>query len=316
MPNLSMPLIALAAVYSYSVLAGSLLMASHAARVSAAFIAAPLLALPLLVPGDRLQGRALVAFFCVDAALKIVDYGRELRRGRPARWPEYLWFLVPIPLLLVRLRERRWLTEPAGWRNVRQALLAAAVVGAIFFLMWPVSYIQVVRENFWLDHVVKVAMFVVLIEAGGYLLQGVEQLLGFDTTRPMRSFFLSLTPAEFWSRYNTRVHSWLEANVYRPCGGRIRGVLAVFFFSAVLHELMFDIATAQPDGYQFTFFILQAPAVIASPWLKRQADRYGHIGHATVRALTIGWFVVTSIFFFRGVDRIFPITYASEPWLP
>jgi hypothetical protein len=132
----------------------------------------------------------------------------------------------------------------------------------------------------------------------------------------MRDFYLSLTPAEFWLRYNTRIHSWLEANVYRPCGGGVRGVAAVFLFSAAFHELAFDIATSQPDGYQFAFFMLQAPAVIASPWLKRIADRYGNAGHGVVRTLTIVWFYFTSMLFFRGMDRIFPIVYASEPWLP
>lgn len=316
MPSLPMPLIAMVAVSAYAIAAGWLLMTSRAARAGTAILALPLLASPLLVPATQIQGRALVAFFCVDAALKIVDYGRELQRGRPPRWGEYLWFLVPIPLLLVRLSQRRWLTERAGWHDVGQALLAATIVCTIVLLLKPVASIDAVRQSFWLDHVVKVAMFVVLIESGGYLLQGVERLLGFDTTRPMRSFFLSLTPAEFWSRYNTRIHSWLAANVYRPCGGKMRGAVAVFFVSALLHELMFEIATSQPDGYQFTFFALQAPAVIASPWLKRQADRYGLIGRAAARTFTIGWFVLTSIFFFRGVERIFPITYASKPWLP
>jgi hypothetical protein len=62
--------------------------------------------------------------------------------------------------------------------------------------------------------------------------------------------------------------------------------------------------------------MLQAPAVLVSPWLKRFADRYGYAGHALARALTIAWFYFTSIFFFRGVERIFPIVYASQPWLP
>jgi D-alanyl-lipoteichoic acid acyltransferase DltB (MBOAT superfamily) len=190
------------------------------------------------------------------------------------------------------------------------------VVAAIFALMEPLSHIQAVRESFLLDHALKVAMFVVLMEAGSYLMQTIERLLGFDTSRPMRDFYLSLTPAEFWSRYNTRIHSWLEANVYRPCGGGIRGVVAVFLFSAAFHELAFDIATSHPDGYQFTFFMLQAPAVIASPSLKRFADRYGAAGQALVRMLTIAWFFFTSIFFFRGVERVFPIVYASQPWLP
>src|SRR4029079_19502710 len=110
----------------------------------------------------------------------------------------------------------------------------------------------------------------------------------------MRHFYVSLTPAEFWSRYNTRIHDWLESNVYRPAGGKSRGVIAVFFVSAVLHEFAFDVATSHPDGYQFTFFILQAPAVLCSPYLKRLADRYGIAGRTLVRSLTILWFYFTS----------------------
>jgi hypothetical protein len=50
--------------------------------------------------------------------------------------------------------------------------------------------------------------------------------------------------------------------------------------------------------------------------LKAFADRYGRAGRAVVRLATISWFYFTSIFFFRGVERIFPIMYASQPWLP
>lgn len=310
-----MLLIAFAAAYAYAVLSGSALTSSLGPR-NATWIATPLLLAPLLVPTDHVGGRAAVSFVAVDLALKLIDYGRELRLGRPWRWCEFLGLLPPLPLLLVRFRDRRALLRRTVGLDLARVLCGGAVVLGVFASMEPLSRLQAIRENFWLDHVVKVTMFIVLIEVGSYAMQGTERLLGYDTTRPMRDFYLSLTPAEFWARYNTRVHSWLEVNVYCPCGGRIRGILAVFFVSAVLHELMFDTTTSQPDGYQFTFFMLQAPAVLASPWLKRQADRLGVVGHAMVRALTIVWFYATSLFFFRGVERVFPIVYASQPWLP
>jgi hypothetical protein len=315
MQSPSMLLIAFAATYAYAVVAGAALGRPLGQRY-ATWIATPLLLAPLLLPTCHVGGRAAVSFVAVDLALKVVDYGRELRLGWPGRWREFLGLLPPMPLLLVRFKDRPPLHGLTIGLDLARVLFGGAVVLGVFALLQPLSYLQAIRENFWLDHVVKVTLFIVLIEVGSYAMQGAERLLGYDTARPMRNFYLSLTPAEFWARYNTRVHSWLEANVYRPCGGRIRGILAVFFVSAVLHELMFDITTSHPDGYQFTFFMLQAPAVIASPWLKRHADRLGIIGHATVRVLTIVWFYATSIFFFRGVERIFPIVYASQPWLP
>jgi hypothetical protein len=317
MGSLQMPLIALAAAYVIAMAAGPLLpLTTRFSRTSDILLIVPLLAVPLLVPVENIVGRAVVAFAGVDLALKLIDYAREMRLGRRWEWKEYLWLLPPLPILLVRLRDRRWLRESAPWQDALRALAAAAIVIAVFVSLGPVARVDAIQQHFLLDHAVKIAMFVVLIEAGSYLAQCVERLLGFDTARPMRDFYLSLTPAEFWSRYNTRIHSWLEANVYRPCGGGIRGVVAVFVFSAAFHELAFDIATSHPDGYQFTFFMLQAPAVIASPSLKRFAERYGAAGQALVRMLTIAWFFFTSIFFFRGVERVFPIVYASQPWLP
>ena len=42
-------------------------------------------------------------------------------------------------------------------------------------------------------------------------------------------------------------------------------------------------------------------------WPRRHRDR-SRVHHPLGR--------LTSIFFFDGVDRIFPFVYASEPWLP
>jgi hypothetical protein len=61
---------------------------------------------------------------------------------------------------------------------------------------------------------------------------------------------------------------------------------------------------------------LQIPAVLVSPGLKRFADRYGTTGRWLARSLTIVWFYFTSMLFFRGVARVFPFSYASQPWLP
>ena len=48
------------------------------------------------------------------------------------------------------------------------------------------------------------------------------------------------------------------------------------------------------------------------PW----ARRGGIAGKLAAHGFTILYMSVTSVFFFHGVNKVFPIVYASEPWLP
>lgn len=147
---------------------------------------------------------------------------------------------------------------------------------------------------------------------------GLERLFGFDTAPIIDRAYLSRSPAEFWHRYNQRVRWWLTLNVFRPSGGLrapARGIWATFVVSALLHEVAFGIATSCFDGYQALFFLLQAPAVIASRPLERLEKR-GIAGALVARLITLLWLAATSMLFFRGVDRVFPFVYAGGPWLP
>lgn len=153
MDSLQMPLIALAAAYAFAVLAGAILpVTSRFDRTNAMWLAAPLLAVPLMVPSDNVVGRALVAFAGVDLALKMIDCARELRLGRPWSWAEYLRLLPPVPILLVRLRDRRPLREQAGWKDVVRALPAGAIVLAVFASMELVARVDAIQEHFLLEH--------------------------------------------------------------------------------------------------------------------------------------------------------------------
>lgn len=200
-----------------------------------------------------------------------------------------------------------------------QVALAAVLFAAGFGLVHLASQFAVIRDCFPLDHAVKFLIFLLAVESLSRMLYGLERLAGFDTTPLLRNSFLSRTVADFWRRFNTRVHSWFQYNVFRYSGVRrapVRGVLLCFFLSGILHELMFGIATSRFDGCQFTFFMLQAPAVLASRPLERLAMRGGLFGKVMAHGLTFVWMMVTSVFFFRGVDRVFPFFYASQPWLP
>ncbi|HVJ86466.1 MAG TPA: MBOAT family O-acyltransferase [Caulifigura sp.] len=272
---------------------------------------------PVLVPEGFPGARSLAVFVCFDAIFRIIDVTRRAGEDPAIRCGlvNDLKFFNPFPVLLVTAEERaasERVTSPIA------PAVARSVVGLILFLLaWGALFRMqqsaVLRSSFVLDHVVKTALFAVTLEIIGLLAAGLERLAGFDPPRLMNGILLARTPAEFWLRYNTRVHMWLVRNVFRRVGaGRhpVRAVVIVFFVSAVLHEAAFDIALSRVDGYQFVFFMLQIPAVLVSPALERSAKR-GVAAQVLAHALTVVWFAVTTVFFFRGIGEIFPFFYSA-----
>jgi MBOAT, membrane-bound O-acyltransferase family len=313
-------LLAIAAAYGLALIA-VLLLRSGVGFAVVCLSVPTILAAPLLIPSTAVVYRAASACVSADLMFRIVDLCRH-QRGMINTVPfaTCCRFFVAFPVWLVVFtdRQRRLLHVSLGWKDAVGIIGGAVGVAAAVVLLFAANGIDALRDSFLLDHVAKLAIFLLTIESAAYFLAGLEKLAGFDAPPIVRHAFLSRTVAEFWMRYNTRVHRWLYENVFCPSGGRrapVRGVLLVFFVSALFHELMFGLATSQFDGYQFLFFMAQAPAVLASQPLERLANR-GVAGSALARGLTILWMAGTSIFFFHGVHRVFPFFYVSEPWLP
>jgi len=275
----------------------------------------PIWAAVLLVPSDRIGLRALTAFVVNEVALKVVDF---FRRKRLMSFREYLWFLFPFPTLAVVYPDhKRRLPHPdEPWPHVIRLVLGKIGVVAGFKLTIDAQHVTVLQSNFALDHGCKVLLFILTVELLSRVLFALERLAGFDTTPFIHNIFLARTPGDFWRRYNNRVHDWLFQNVFLPTGGRrapVRGIVAVFAFSAVLHELMFGIATSRFDGRQLAFFLLQIPGVLASSALERFARRNGMLGLIVAHAFTIAFMAATSVLFFTSLSRVFPFVYASGP---
>ncbi|MEQ9407082.1 MAG: MBOAT family O-acyltransferase [Fuerstiella sp.] len=206
---------------------------------------------------------------------------------------------------------------------MRPALLDMLAGGVVLVtaLLLVRAWLQVRLRHppFALDHAVMLVFFAVFAEALSRLVCGVERLAGYDTSPPMRYALLAGSPAEFWWRWNHRVHGWLMLNVFRPCGGRsapIRGLALTFLVSGIHHEAIFAVVTERIDGYQLMFFLLQIPAVAASPKLAGWWRQSGRAGRTIGWLVTVTWFYFTSMLFFHGVNRVFPGFYASETWLP
>jgi hypothetical protein len=316
-------LLAVAAAYGCAFVVGPFLRMRGVVAIPAISIATPAVLLsPLLIPSERIRLRAVAAFVATDLMFRMIDYFCHQRSKRDtAGYRDYCRFLVPFPVLLVTLAEhrRRLLGNVLAWQDVVRVFGGAAGVAAGFLFLGLAEEVAIIRESFFVDHVVKVAIFVLTIESASRLLYGLERLAGCDTTPIVQNAFLSRTVAEFWQRYNSRVHRWLYDNIFLPSGGRraaTRGICLVFLVSALLHELMFGIATSRFDGYQFAFFMLQAPAVLASRPIERWTKHGGIVAKAAAHSSAILWMVGSSVLFFHSVNNVFPFFYASESWLP
>jgi hypothetical protein len=278
---------------------------------------------PLLIPADRVGLRAIAAFVMGDLFFRLIDVLRQrYQKGVDAvSYRDCALFLVPFPVLLVVYADSlkaRGRARP-GWRDAMRIVTGAALAMGAFLLVLQAAQSATLHECFLLDHLVKALLFVVFVEGAAQCLCGVERLAGYATTPVVHFMFLARTPADFWRRYNNRVHDWLYHNVFVPSGGfrvPVRAVVLTMLASALFHEVMFDIATSTIDGYQFVFFAVQTPAILASGQLRRLARNGGVAGKVAAHSVTIVWMVATSVCFFHGVARIFPFVYASELRLP
>jgi hypothetical protein len=276
---------------------------------------------PLAVPADAIGYRTVAVFLSFELAMKLTDAARTCRGNDPPRFGEFLRFLVPFPALHVNLRPR---PVPNGAdvhanQEVFRVVVGAAGFGAALLAVHLAAGFSIVQTSFVIDHALKLILFVVAMESLSQCLYGLERMAGYEMKPLIDAAYRSLTVGEFWSRYNTRVHEWLDQNIFRRTGGNrtpVDGLVMVFLVSAAFHEVAFDIATSRVDGYQFLFFFLQAPAVIVSSRIQRGTRHWGTVGRALSRLFTIAWFAISSILFFHGVNRVFPFVYASQPWLP
>jgi len=276
----------------------------------------------LLIPAANLGLRAAAAFASIEVLFKMVEFFRRwdrLDRSRVLR--EYYRFLIPFPVFSAVYPEhkRRLTTPDRPWPQVIRIVGGVAGFVLACLAIRAANRMDAVRSSLVLNHTVMLVTFVLAIESLSRALYGLERLAGFDTRPIIRNAYLSRSVLEFWRRYNYRVHGWLYHNVFVTTGGRrapARAVLLVFLFSGLFHEAAFALATSRLTGYQFAFFTIQGPMVLASGHFERLARRGGIPGKLTAHGITILFLAVTSILFFNGVGRIYPFIYGGEPPLP
>jgi len=257
---------------------------------------------PLVIPpGDRLA-RFLGAVLAVVLAVKLFDLHLGAIRDRRPDFPTMFAFLVNLTSVV----ERRLAAEPRHSRaeDLRRlgAMLAATAPGIV--ACWWAWHTGWRGLPFAAEYAFKTAAFFLVVFPGGAAGAALWRLLGQPAREPMADPLAADSPADFWRRYNRIGGQFFHEDVFKPLKGirrPIRGTLATFAVSGLLHEYLFVIAAGRVQGYQMAFFLLQGVAVVATLRVRPR-------GPAKILgiAATLAFNLATARLFFASFDEIWP----------
>jgi diacylglycerol O-acyltransferase-1 len=77
----------------------------------------------------------------------------------------------------------------------------------------------------------------------------------------------------YWRLWNLPVHNWVVRHLYCPAlrtgMGPIGATIVVFFFSALLHEVLISVPMHRVSLHAFMGMFLQVPLVIITEWMRK-----------------------------------------------
>lgn len=179
--------------------------------------------------------------------------------------------------------------------------LAAVPGGVLLVACYRVEWRAV---PFAVEHSAKVLSFFLMLAPAGAAGAALVRLLGGSAREPMDNPFASVTPADFWTRYNRPAQQFFFEDVFKPLGGRrhpIRGTLTTFAVSGLIHEFLFDITVLRVQCYQMAFFLIQGVAVALTLKLRPEGR-----GRVLGIAATLAFNLATGTLFFASIDEVLP----------
>ncbi len=265
--------------------------------------AAGLFLLPWLQPRDPFGPFLFVACVSLILVLKVRDFHVGAHWWSTQPFHAWLRFL-PMPFILVLRRHVNEEPRPLA-TNVRMLLRGAVEIAAGVWILHHASDWNLVDVSPWLDHTVRVlAAYGIAFDGGMAFLCALHRLLGVHVMTFSRHPILSVSPADFWRRYNRPGGRFLYENVFRQAGGRrapLRATLLTFTVNGVLHEYMAFILVQRVQGYQIAFFLIHGIAVALTFRLRPR----GPLAVLCV-AGTFLFVVATSALFFATLENTAP----------
>lgn len=265
-------------------------------------------ALPFLLPTAAPLWRSIAVVFTTLFLLKALQFSAG--HVRPRGWFDFLLFMASFAVV-------RW--ETPRQPNLRRAALSFGTGLFLLGLAWllMIGVRQLDAHNPVQLFTTQLGLYLV-VAALCHLSAVKLSLRGLDYEDGFNNPFGSLSPAEFWGRrWNTYVSDLLHRYVFLPAGGRrrpVRGLLAAFGASAVLHEVLFDIGTLKFNGGMLGYFMLQG-GLVAVTSHSRFYRRLARDVPVLAWLLTTLLMLATGILFVYGMDGVDP-SYAWRRVFP
>lgn len=260
-------------------------------------------ALPFLMSTAEPLLRSVTFVFTCFLLIKALQFAAG--HARPRGWIDFGLFIFTFAVV-------RWETprRPDLRRAARRLLTGLVLLG----LAWLVRDLVLRLDVRNPVQLFTTQLGLYLVVAGVCNLTVVKlSLRGLDYEDGFNNPFGSLSPAEFWGRrWNTYVSDLLHRYVFLPAGGRrrpVRGLLAAFGASAVLHEVLFDIGTLKFNGGMLGYFMLQG-GLVAVTSRSRFYRRLARDVPVLAWLLTTVLMLATGILFVYGMDGVDP----SNAW--
>lgn len=262
-----------------------------------------LAALPWIA--DRTSIAALFTLTLIAAAAlpaKLIDCACAPEVWRSRSWREWVFFLS-LPFVVCF---RGHLRDPERRRS-ESALLAVrglAELAAGGALLWWAFHRNWRGTPVIGEHVVKLAgLYLFALDGPFVLATGVLRLSGFAVHDLSRHPVASITPADFWRRYNCDAGRFLRENLFRrlPMRSPAARTMIVFVLNGLLHEYLAWVMCGRILGYPLAFFALQGLAVVSTA-----RRRPTGLAALASRIATLLFMVAGSTLILMAVDAVVP----------
>ncbi|PSC71143.1 Diacylglycerol O-acyltransferase 1 [Micractinium conductrix] len=218
------------------------------------------------------------------------------------RYPEnitlpHLAYFVAAPTLCYQISYPRSKVFRARWM-VKKLLMLTGGLGLMLFFteqyMQPTidNSMRALQDMDWLrmlERMLKLslptlywwlAMFYTLFDLW---LNVLAEILRFGDREFYKEWWNATTVGEYWRLWNQPVHKWMLRHVYFPLlragTPKFYAGLAVFFISAVFHEILVGVPLHMLRLWAFWGLMAQVPLMIITEWLKARlrSDRAGNV---------------------------------------
>lgn len=269
------------------------------------------MSIPYALPSAWVEARFMAGMFSMLGSIRLwqTAIGAHPKSGLHSSFFRFLAFYFTAA-------ESRWVTGTAERSALRQRALTqlgracTKALLALALFAGSTAYPELIdvcalRIVWLLATSYALVTGVFDLAASGAMLVGIEQ--GEVFNKP----FMSDSPHDFWSRrWNMTFRDGAYRVIFRPLykrAGVTVASLAVFVFSALMHEYLVVVSLGSTKGHMTAFFLLHGLVAVSYNRWSRARKRGPFMPRPLGIVAHFLWFAATVPLFFEPVLQVFPV---------